>query len=121
VLRLPWLLGPSLFLAGAVYLGALEAGRSGVDGTAPLVATGLFLCVELARWSFDLQLRITGDGQLVVRRAGALLALAVGATLMASVVVGISAISAPRDLFWTALGATAAAGAAGLGVWLVRR
>jgi hypothetical protein len=119
--RCPWLLGTSLLVAGAVYLGALEASGGGVDGTAPLVATALFLCAELARWSFDLRLRIPGDEQFVVQRARALVALALGAAGMASVVVGISAIGAPRGLAWTALGATAAAAAAGMGVWLARR
>ena len=116
-----WLLGWSLLVAGAVYIGALAAQRSGVDGTAPLVAAGLFLCAELARWSFDMRLRISGEELLVVRRAGALVALALGATVMASVVVGVSAIGVARGLAWTAVGAVAAAGAAALGVWLARR
>lgn len=115
------LLGWSLLLAGAVYVGALEAHHSGVDGTAPLVATALFLCAELARWSFDLRFRLSGDGQLLARRAGALLGLALGSAAMAAVVVGVSSVQAPRALAWTALGAAAAAAAAGVGVWLARR
>ena len=117
----PWLLGWSLLIAGAVYIGVLEARGSGVDGTAPLVATGLFLCAELARWSFDMRVRISGDELLIARRAGALAGLAIGAAAATTVVVGITAVGAPRDLAWTALGAAAAAGATGVGVLLARR
>jgi len=115
------MLGWSVFIAGIVYIAAVEARGSGVDGSAPLVATGLFLSAELARWSFDLRVRISGDELLVRRRAGALAALAIGATGVSALVVGESAIRAPRDLAWTALGAVAAAAAAGIGVWLARR
>jgi hypothetical protein len=117
----PWLLGWSLLIAGAVYIGVLEARGSGVDGTAPLVATGLFLCAELARWSFDMRVRISGDELLIARRAGALVGLAIGAAAASTVVVGVTALGAPRDLAWTALGAAAAAGATAVGVWLARR
>lgn len=115
------MLGWSLLIAGAVFIVSIERGGGGVDGTAPLVATALFLCAELARWSFDTRVRISGDAVLLVRRAAALAALALGAGAAASVVVGSSAIAAPHNLAWTALGAAAAAGAAGLGVWLARR
>jgi hypothetical protein len=114
-------LGAALLLAGVVYIAALEVHGGGVDGSAPLVATALFLCAELTRWSFDLRVRINGDDVLMVRRAAALTALALGAAGASSVVVSASAIAAPRDLVWTALGAAAAAGAAGMGVWLARR
>ena len=116
-----WPLGWSLLIAGAAYIGVLEARGSGVDGTAPLVAAGLFLCAELARWSFEMRVRITGDELLVVRRAAALVGLAGGAAVASAAVVGVTAVGAPRDLAWTALGAAAAAGATGLGVWLARR
>jgi hypothetical protein len=119
--RAPWLLGWSLLVAGAVYIGVLEASHSGVDEAAPLVATGLFLCAELGRWSFDMRVRISGDGLLTLRRAGALAGLTIGGLAASTVVVGSTAVGAPRNLAWTALGAAAAAGATGLGVWLARR
>jgi hypothetical protein len=115
------MLGWSLLLAGIVYIAALEVRGGRVDGTAPLVATGLFLAAELARWSFDMRVRISGDTLLVARRAEALTALAFGAASASAVVVGVSTIGAPRAVGWTALGAAAAAGAIGLGVWLARR
>jgi len=114
-------LGWALALAGAVYIGSLEAAGAGVDGAAPLVATGLLLCGELARWSLDTRLRLRSDETLAGRRGLALAALACSGLAASALTVAVSAAPAERGLAWTALGAAAAVGAAGAGVWLARR
>jgi hypothetical protein len=114
-------LGWALFLAGASYVGALAARRHGVDGTAPLVATALLLCGELARWSRDLRVRIQGAELLARRRAAAVAALALCGLAASGLAVGVAAAPAGRGLGWTVLGAASAVGAAGVGAWLARR
>lgn len=113
-------LGWSLALAGAAYIGALAARRHGLDGTAPLVATALLLCGELARWSVDLRGRIRG-AVAARRRAAAVAALALSGLAASGIAVGVAAAPTGHGLGWTLLGAIAAVGATGIGAWLARR
>lgn len=111
----------AIALAGAAYVGALAARRHGVDGTAPLVATALLLCAELARWSADLRVRIRGAGLLARRRAVAVAVLAFSGLAASGIAVAVSAAPAGHSLGWTVLGAAAAVGATSVGAWLARR
>ena len=114
-------LGWALALAGAAYVGALAARRHGLDGTAPLVATALLLCGELARWSIDLRVRIRGAELPARKRAAAVAALALAGLAASGIAVGVAAAPTGHGLGWTLLGAIAAVGATGVGAWLARR
>lgn len=114
-------LGWALAIAGAVYVGALEATGRGVDGMAVLVAVALLLCGELARWSADTRVRVRGVEMLARRRAAALVVLAVSGLAIAGIAVGLAAAPTGHGLVWTVVGAAAAVGAAGSGAWLARR
>ncbi len=114
---LPWALVPP----GAAYGVALAAHGGAVDAAAPLVAVGLLLCGELAAWSLDARWAIAAEERVVLRRAGALGALALAGLAAATLVVAIAAAPAGRGLVWTTLGAAAAVAAVGAGVALARR
>jgi hypothetical protein len=114
-------LGWALAIAGAMYVGALEATGRRVDGTAVLLAACLLLCGELARWSVDARVRIRGDELLVRRRAAALAVLSLSGLAAAGIALGLAAAPTGHGLVWTVVGAAAAVGAAGTGSWLARR
>jgi hypothetical protein len=114
-------LGLALWIAGATYVaGIVAAGRS-VDATAPVVAVLLLLCGELAAWSLDERLRIRAGDLLAWRRGAAVGALALAGLVASALVLALSAVPAGHGVFWTALGAAAAIGAAGTAVALARR
>jgi hypothetical protein len=114
-------LGLALWIAGATYVaGVVAAGRT-VDATAPVVAVLLLLCGELAAWSLDERLRIRADDLLAWRRGASIGALVLAGLVASALVLALSAVHAGHSLFWTALGAAAAIGAAGTAVGLVRR
>lgn len=114
-------LGAALFLAGGTYVAAVAAAGDGVDASALLVAVLLLLCGELAAWSIDERLRIRSEELLVWRRGAAVGALALGGLAVAALVVALSAVQPNHGLGWTVLGAAAAVGAAGTGIWVARR
>jgi hypothetical protein len=114
-------LGAALFLGGATYVAAVAAAGRGVDATAPLVAFLLLLCGELAAWSLDERWGIRAEAGLEQRRGGAVAALALAGLAVATLVVALSAVPADHGLGWTVLGAAAALGAAGTGIWVARR
>jgi hypothetical protein len=113
--------GLALFLAGATYVGALEAAGHRIDAAAPLVAVLLLLCGELSAWSLDERLRIRADPALAWRRGAAVGILALAGLAAATIVVGLSAVPPSHGLAWTVAGAVAAVGAAGTGIWVARR
>ena len=114
-------LGAALFLAGGTYVAAVAAAGEGIDGSAPLVAVLLLLAGELSAWSVDERLRIRAETQLNWRRGAAVSALALGGFALAALVVALSAVQPNHGLGWTVLGAAAAVGAAGTGIWVARR
>jgi hypothetical protein len=114
-------LGAALLLAGATYVAAVAAAGGGVDASAPLVAVLLLLSGELAAWSVDERWMIRSEEPLAWRRGTAVAALALGGLAVAAVVVGLSAVQPNHGLGWTVLGAAAAVGAAGTGIWVARR
>jgi hypothetical protein len=116
-----WGLGAALFLAGATYVAAVAAAGGAVDGSAPLVAVLLLLCGELAAWSVDARAEIRADEPLAWRRGLGLGALTLAGLALAALVVALSAVGPSQGLGWTVLGAAAAVGAAGTGIWVARR
>ncbi len=114
-------LGAALWLAGATYVGFLAAQHPGLDEWSPLVAVLLLLCGELTAWSLDERWTIRADRRLHARRAAALVGLALGGLLMAALAVSFSGAPPSQGLLWAIAGGAAAVGAAGTGVWLVRR
>jgi hypothetical protein len=115
-------LGAALFFAGGTYVAAVAAAGDGVvDASAPLVALLLLLCGELSTWSLDERWQIRSEDQLLWRRGVAVGALALGGFAVAVLVVALSAVQPNHGLGWTVLGAAAAVGAAGTGIWVARR
>ncbi|HEU5244986.1 MAG TPA: hypothetical protein VFU33_11345 [Gaiellaceae bacterium] len=114
-------LGAALFLAGGTYVAAVASAGDGVDGSAPLVATLLLLCGELSAWSVDERLEIRAAPPLARRRGAAVAVLALAGLAVATLVVALSAVPPNHGLAWTVLGAAAAVGAAGTGIWVARR
>jgi hypothetical protein len=114
-------LGAALFLAGATYVAAVAAAGGGADGSAPLVAVLLLLCGELAAWSVDERFEIRAEPQVAWRRGVSVTALALAGLAVATLVVALSAVPSSHGLGWTVLGAAAAVGAAGTGIWVARR
>ena len=114
-------LGWSLALAGAVYVGGLEASGRGLDATAPLVALALLLCGELVSLSLDARDRLLVERTVRLRRAAALAGLLLAGLAASVLVVAVSAAPAAHGLLWTVAGAAAAVAAAGVGAWLARR
>ncbi len=115
------ILGAALAVAGATYVGAAVAAGGKIDATAPLVAVLLLLCGELSAWSLDERWRIRSENSLAWRRGAAVGALALAGLAAATLVVVAGAGAGGHGLAWTAVGAAAAVGAAGSGVWLARR
>jgi hypothetical protein len=111
----------ALLCLGAGYVVAIVVHGSGVDGGAPLVATGLLLCAELATWSLDERHRMAVDRAVVLGRASALGALALGGLVAAALVVGLAAAPGGAGLVWTLLGAGASVLAVGVAARLARR
>lgn len=114
-------LGAALFVGGATYVAAVAAAGSDTDASAPLVAVLLLLCGELSAWSVDERLGIRPEPQLVWRRGAAVTALALAGLAVAVLVVALSAVPSSHGLTLTVLGAAAAVGAAGTGIWVARR
>ena len=114
-------LGAALFLAGGTYVAAVVAAGDRIDASAPLAATLLLVCGELSAWSVDERPWIRAEPQLAWRRGTAVAVLALAGLAVATLVVALSAIPPNHGLAWTILGATAAVGAAGTGIWIARR
>jgi hypothetical protein len=114
-------LGASLFLGGATYVAAVAAAGDRIDGSAPLVAVLLLLCGELAAWSLDERWGIRAEQQALWRRGAAIVVLSLAGLAVATLVVALSAVPPNHGLGWTVVGAAAAIGAAGTGIWVARR
>jgi hypothetical protein len=114
-------LGAALFLAGGTYVAAVAAAGDTVAASAPLMAVLLLVSGELAAWSSDERWRIRPEEHLTWRRGAAVAALAAGGLAVATLVVALSAVQPNHGLGWTVLGAAAAVGAAGTGIWVARR
>jgi len=114
-------LAVALFLGGATYVTAVAAAGAGIDASAPLVAVLLLLCGELSAWSVDERLGIRPTPELAWRRGVGIGLLGLAGLAVAALVVALSAVPSSHGLGWTVLGAAAALGAAGTGIWVARR
>jgi hypothetical protein len=94
---------------------------AGADASAPLVAVLLLLAGELSAWSIDEQWRIRAEDELKWRRGAAVSGLALAGLAVSALVVALSAVQPNHGLAWTVLGAAAAVGAAGTGIWVAHR
>ena len=115
------LLSWALFLLAAAYAISLVSRGSPVDEGAPLVATGLLLCGELASWSVDERQAIAAEPLVRARRATALGALALVSLGASALVVALAAAPAGRGLAWAAAGTAASVLVVALAVRLSRR
>ena len=114
-------LGVGLFLGGATYVTAVAASGPGIDASAPLVGVLLLVCGELSAWSADERLGIRPTPDLAWRRGVGIAVLGLAGLAVAALLVSLSAVPSSHGLGWTVLGAAAALGAAGTGIWVVRR
>jgi hypothetical protein len=113
---LPW----AMLCGAAAYAVALFVHGAGVDGAAPLVATGLLVSAELATWSLDERHRLAVERAVVLGRAAGVAALAGAGLVAASLVVGLAAAPGGAGLAWTLLGAAAAVLAVGIAARVAR-
>ena len=111
---------PVACLGTAYGIALVVQGRS-TDGSAPLVAVGLFLCAELAAWSVDERLAIPAERAVVARRATALGALAFVSLAVAALAVALASAPVGSGLAWATLGAASAVGIVGIAVSLARK
>jgi hypothetical protein len=114
-------LGPALLALGAAYLLGLLAGRHVLDEAAPVAATLLLLCGELATWSLEQRRRLHVPRPLRLARAGAVAALAVGGLAASTLVLVVSEVPFGSGLAWTVVGGAAAVAAIGIAARLSAR
>ena len=100
---------------------ALVVRSTHVDGGAPLVAIGIFLCAELASWSIDERLRVPAERGVALARAFALAGLAIASLAVAALAVALAAAPAGAGLAWTILGAASAVAVVGVAAAVARR
>ena len=115
------LLGWSLALAGVGYAMSLIAHGTHVDEAAPLVATALLVCGELAAWSLDERWAIRREPGLLRSRGLAVAGLSVAGLGASALVLSLSAVPAGGGLGWTIVGAVAAVLVVGLAVRAAKR
>lgn len=115
------LLPSALLMLGACYVLGLLAGRHALDQGAPLIATGLLACSELATWSLEQRPRVPAPRSLLLARAGAIGVLLLGGLAASTAVLVVSAAPIGSGLAWTLLGALAAVLTVGLAARLSTR
>lgn len=115
------LVGPALILLAAAYAARLEALDPGLQGRAPLAAAALVAAGELAYLSIALRLPVAQERGLVVGRAAMAGSEALGAALVAALVLAAAGLPAAGGAGGDALGVIAAAVALGLVAALARR
>ncbi len=121
VFGVPVLVAPSVLLVAAGYAATLVVRDAGtLDAAAPLVACALLLVAELAYWSVELRGAGRAERRVLLRRLGALVALAAVSLALAAGVLAATAIPFGGGLAWNIVGVAAAAGAAALIAGLAR-
>ena len=115
------LLAWALLTGAGAYASTLFLDHHHVDGAAPLVATALLVCGELAAWSLDARWHVAAEAAVLRRRALALGALVLAGLTASAIVVALAGVNAGGGLALTTLGAAAAVAAVGISVALLRR
>jgi hypothetical protein len=101
----PW----PLVLLGAAYTVDLAGGD--VDQWAPVYAGAFLAIAELAYWSLELRGRAEDVERLTERRAGLIVALAIGAVALGGVVFAATSLRLGSGVTLDAVGVLAAIGA----------
>jgi hypothetical protein len=115
------LVGPALILLAAAYAVRLEALDPGLQGRTPLAAAALVAAGELAYLSISLRLPVAQERGLVAGRVAFAAFEAIGAGLVAALVLAAAGLPAAGGAAGDALGVGAAAVALGLVAALARR
>ena len=115
------LVGPALILLAAAYDARLVVLDPGLEGSAPLAAAALVATGELAYLSIALRLPVKQQRGLVTERVALAGAEAIGAALVAAIVLVAAGLPAAGGASGVVLGAVAATVALGLVAWLARR
>ena len=115
------LVGPALILVAAGYGARLAALDPELDGRAPLAAAALVVAGELAYLSIALRLPVRQSRGLVGARIVFAVFEALGAALVAALVLAAAGLPAAGGAGGDALGVIAAAVALGLVAFLARR
>jgi len=115
------LVGPALILLAAGYTTRLAGLDPGLDGRTPLVAAELVASGELAYLSIALRLPVAQARALVAGRAAFAVFEALGAAVVAAVVLAAAGLPAAGGASGDALGVFGAAVALGLVALLARR
>jgi hypothetical protein len=115
------LVGPALILLAAAYSARLVALDPGLQGRAPLAAGALVAAGELAYLSIGLRLPVAQERGLVAGRVAQAGLAALGAGLVATLVLAAAGLPAAGGAGGDALGVVAAAVALGLVAALARR
>lgn len=118
-LRTPIVIPWSIALTGAGYVVARER-HAVADSWAPIVGAALLLAAELAAWSIAHDRRIDEERGVILRQAGTVASVVIGAAFVGFVLVGAAGISASSGALPIVLGAAAAVAAVGLTSRLLR-
>ncbi|MHB8641401.1 MAG: hypothetical protein ACYDA3_00720 [Gaiellaceae bacterium] len=101
----PW----PLVLLGGAY--AWSIGRGEVDQWAPVFAAGVLAVAELSYWSLELRGRVADAERLNERRAGLIVALAIGTVACGGVVLAATSLRIGEGVAVDLVGVAAAVGA----------
>jgi hypothetical protein len=115
------LVGPALLLLAAAYGARLAALDPGLQGHAPLAAAALVATGELAYLSIGLRLPVAQERRLVADRVAQAGVEALGAALVAALVLAAAGLPSAGGAGGDALGVAAAAVAIGLVTAMSRR
>jgi hypothetical protein len=107
LLRLPVLIAPALALLGVEYGALFLLGGDTIDVRAPLYGAGFLVVAELAFGALELRAGAPEPG-LVARRAGILVAVALGSVLAGLIVLAAAALPLEGGLELEAVGIAAA-------------
>jgi hypothetical protein len=109
LLRRTSLVPASLVVVGGVYAAQLAVDDAPLDANAALVAAGLYLTAELAYWSLEERVHVQSEPGETLRRLGLVALLALGALLVAALLLASTDAVRARGLALDVLGALAAA------------
>jgi hypothetical protein len=109
VLSLPALVSASTISIGGLYGAELAIADAPLDVATPALAAGLLLAAELGYWSIEERGRWQGQAGDSLRRAALVALLAVGAALVAAVLMALVDVLRTSGLALDLVGATAAA------------
>jgi hypothetical protein len=113
VTRLAPLIPPALVLLGGGYALYLAIETETVDPWAPVYAAGLLVLAELAYASVEHQ-AAPDEAAMLARRVATMVALAVGAVVLGTILLATASVGSGGGLAVHALGAVAAAAALAL-------